>query len=243
MAYTPENVNVYLRAFVGCLAGLGASGHYLSDASPLDYTPQAQWADAFAQAIDTAWGSSAPTNAELYAIQLVSAAVWIGRSPLEKTESGFYEAYESLALGIVALVQQGNAQIVAEGIDPNAGGGGSPGAGTVINVDGTMPQPIAMVAGDTYVVDTSRGDVTLQLPQLSKGQGCIVQQDAHTDWSVYSITVECADGVTKIAGQPPNNAIFAATFVMGPGTTPASNQPGADVTFYNGGSAGGYLTA
>lgn len=133
--YTPQNVSVYLRAFAGFMAGI--SGSAVTDPLAVDYTVAAEMADAFAQQLDVEWGSSVPTLLELYTIQSVAQEVWSNRSPPPFSVALSPGAYTTIALAIVARVLQGNAQVVAEGIDPN--GSGTPGTGTVVSVSGAPP--------------------------------------------------------------------------------------------------------
>lgn len=129
MSYTPNNVCVYLSAFAGALAGLAATGKYLTDASEGDYALPAEQADAFAQATDMAWGNASYTNVDLQQIQSCSQGVWVSRSPL-KNDGGTSvtpSSYTGLAESVVAVVQAGTRQISSEGVDPNGCGGAGTG--------------------------------------------------------------------------------------------------------------------
>jgi hypothetical protein len=131
MAYTPLNVCVYLKAFAGCLAGLGAAGTYLTDPNEGDYTWAARMADAYAQQFDTTWGAVTPTNFEEDAIFGASASVWQTHSMLESHVAFIPNSYTGLCNGAIALVQEGNAQVVIEGVSPSgcsAAGGALGGA-------------------------------------------------------------------------------------------------------------------
>jgi hypothetical protein len=130
--YTPINANVYLEAYAGCLAGLGAAGKYLSDPIGSSYSGETLMAAAYAQQFDTTWGATTPTGLELATICETSEAVWEQRSPLEISFRFLPQAYASLVNGVIALCRQGNAQVMSDGIDPNAIGGGG-GASLVAN--------------------------------------------------------------------------------------------------------------
>jgi hypothetical protein len=116
--YTPHNPCVYLKAFVGCLAGLGSSGPF--DSNPADFSGYARMADAYAQAFDAAWGAAVPTDFEEALIQEASEAAWYAHSPLENGVAFTPGSYTTIAKSVIARVQEGNAQVVSEGIDPNA---------------------------------------------------------------------------------------------------------------------------
>jgi hypothetical protein len=125
MAYTPHSNGLYLAANAGALAGLGVVT-YLTDATQGDYFAPAQQADAYAQAIDTAFFAligAAPTAYEINACRECSERAWANRSPLQQNAT-VPGAYTGLANGVVALIVEGNTQVVSEGIDPNSGGGG-----------------------------------------------------------------------------------------------------------------------
>jgi hypothetical protein len=125
--YSANNLCVYLAAFAGGLAGLTASGKFLLDAIRSDYAYPAQQADAFAQAVDQAWGVGPYTNVDLQQIQEISQAVWqSGRSQLPNGgQSTSRFSYAGVAAAIVAATQAGTAQVVAEGLNPNGCGAGS----------------------------------------------------------------------------------------------------------------------
>lgn len=167
--------SVYVAAFDGAAAGLAANGKFLSDPNAGDYAYYTAMAKAFATQVDTAWtnsGTPSPTCAEIDAIETASFGIWgggvgpIGTATVDATGTvvpggdptvpGNYAGY---ATAVVAFAQQCNAQLVLDGIDPNAacdvggGGGGGitqltndvlagPGAGsqaaTVVSVTGSV---------------------------------------------------------------------------------------------------------
>ena len=99
--------------------------------------------------------------------------------------------------------------------------------------------PYAAAANQTVVVDVSGGAVVVNLPSLGLGQFVQVQQDSNTAFT-STITVNPVSG--SLDQPPPSNGTFVTSFVFGPGTnwvTPSAL--GMDLTWYNGGSAGGYL--
>src|SRR5271157_76752 len=112
--YVPFHTPIYLAAFAGCLAGLGAAGRYLNDPNPADYDLQARSADAFAQQFDTSWGIAPFTNLEIVEIEENCEAVWETRSPLTTDQATIPGNYAGLVNGVIALVRAGNAQVVAE---------------------------------------------------------------------------------------------------------------------------------
>jgi hypothetical protein len=117
--YTPNNDCTYAKAFAGAMAGLGASGRYILDSNLVDAGPYARMADAYAQEFDATWGATAPTSLEQDLIFGASIQVWIGVSPLVSAVAFIPGAYAGLVNAAIALAKEGNAQVVAEGIDPN----------------------------------------------------------------------------------------------------------------------------
>lgn len=100
--------------------------------------------------------------------------------------------------------------------------------------------PVAAVPLTTYVVDSSGGPVVINFPALALGQWIQVQQDSNTALT-NTITVN-PPAAGHLDQPPPVNGTFVTSFVFGPGTnwvTPSAL--GMDLTWYNGGSAGGYL--
>jgi hypothetical protein len=114
---------VYVKAFIGALAGLSADGKVVDPR--VDYSSMAA---AFAAQVDAAWtasGTPSPSFAELDMIVNEAAGIWQGRSPLlvGGTVPG---NYFSIAAAIVMTVQRGNTAIIAAGIDPNAADAAGP---------------------------------------------------------------------------------------------------------------------
>jgi len=148
MSYSPGSTPIYLRAFSGCLAGLGARAGRLT--MPGDNTGLLQMAAAFAQQVDTAWaanGGGTPTKFALATIESSSASIWIGRSPLESAHAFLPLSYEGIATGIATAAIAADAQIIGAGIDPDDFGGSSAGGGNVTagGVSVTPSSPVTQV--------------------------------------------------------------------------------------------------
>jgi hypothetical protein len=168
--------SVYVAASVGAAAGLAASGKYLNDPTGADYAYYTLMAKAFATAIDTAWtasGTPSPTCGEIYSIQSAAFGVWSGdRSPIFGFDnsmppvplSHIAGSYFGVATAIVAFAQQQNAQLILDGIDPNAAcnvGGGGGGitqlTGDTLAGPGAGSQASTTVALTGSVVDSPIG--------------------------------------------------------------------------------------
>jgi hypothetical protein len=114
--YVPNNTPVYLAAFAGALAGLGAPNQPI-----VDVDNSAEMADAFAQALDTVWGVTTYTQLDLLELQVCCEDVWSTRSPLPAPASTTPVDYDAIVTEIIALVRAGTAQVESEGIDPDGG--------------------------------------------------------------------------------------------------------------------------
>ncbi len=224
--YTPQNVDVYLRAFSGFMAGITSSAN--TDVFAGDYASAGQMADAWSQALDIEWGSSQPTILEQWMIATVSEEIWSKRSPLPLPQGIKPGAYVQVALSVVARVQQGNAQVVAEGIDPN--GGGTPGTGTVTSVSGgngikitgapsVSPgvelDPTGAAQSDVWVYDTSGAQFDLR--QLT-------EDDILPGFAISSFT----GGSTVEVGATVTNPAFVAAYNSLPSSASITNSDAID---------------
>lgn len=124
--YTPNNPQVYTAAYSGALAGLALASRSLTDVAPADYVSQANIAGAYAQALDTEWGSVAVAESlEIQGIQSGSQAAWQSRG--SQSTIGPLSGIAAVAAAVVAAVQAGEVYYAANGIPnpPFAGGNGS----------------------------------------------------------------------------------------------------------------------
>ena len=192
MPYTPNNPPIYLAAFAGAIAGLGASGQPFGDVS---YS--AAMSDAFSQAVDIAFGAGPYTALDLEIIREASETAWAERSPLRSPDSITPGAYTGIAQEIVALTRAGDLQVIGEGIDPNAGGG--PGTILVKN-QGVLLGPVGTVDFVGAGVSTTRvGSVaTVTVTALTSG---LVE---------VSVPFSFAGGSINLQTVVPGNIISAA---------------------------------
>jgi hypothetical protein len=157
MSYNPNNLCVYVAAVAGYNAGLIAGRNQPTDPNENDYTDGAERADAFGQAVDTVWGIASYTNADLQQIENAATAMLAsGRSIVPGLVGLTAAGYTGIATALVAGVQAGTRQIVAEGVNPNGCGGG--GGGTVTSVTGSAPIVITGSAASPNVTITAATD-------------------------------------------------------------------------------------
>jgi hypothetical protein len=232
-----------------------AAGRALPNASSTDgFGDDAERADAFAQAVDMAYGSGGYTVADLQQIFGMSSIIWaLGRSPVTGPEGLRASGYTALANGIVGAVQAGTAQIESEGIDPNGCGGGSGPTTPNLNIvyvshagsgdesgsgpSNAKPSPYSANAFDWVVVDASAGVVDVVLPAMTKGQWASVAQDSNTAFS--NQIVVSVNGGGKLDQPAPLNGTFVTSVAFGPGTNWTAT--GNRLQWYNGTSNGGLL--
>lgn len=147
MSYTPINVDIYVAAYAGALAGIAVSGKIISDPSSADYMVPAAQAGAFAQAFDIAWGDNAFTSLTIELTFEACEGTWDRRSPPTNDPKYLLPAtYTALCTAIVAVIQAGTSYFSNQGITPpnwNSGGGGGstipnpPGVGFLLTSTGT----------------------------------------------------------------------------------------------------------
>jgi len=114
MAYAPNNLPIFTAAFAGALAGMGASDRILTD--PIPNNNVNQIAGAFAQAIDTAWGSTPATELDIQSMEEICEGSWQDRTPQPITPFLNPSTFNNLALAIIALVQSGELYFASQGI-------------------------------------------------------------------------------------------------------------------------------
>jgi hypothetical protein len=110
----------------GFLAAMANPG--IPDGSQGDFTTYAKMADNFAQQVDTSWaaqGLGVPTGFQDDLILTAAEELWSRRSPLENSLAFNPKNYTGAAAEVIAKAVAGNAQVVAEGVNPSACGGGS----------------------------------------------------------------------------------------------------------------------
>lgn len=197
--YTPNNADLYLAAFNGTFAALAEAGVVNA---PLI-------ADAFAQEFDTQWGVSTPTGLELNEVNSQSYNYWAGRSPPAiKTVFGVLLAfmpgtYTAIVAGLIALVQAGNARVVAQGIDPNAGGGGGGGPANVTGVlwtalatlHPTVTTSVQALNGHSSVGDGGEGQVFWNPTDTRASDGGTIQQVVSIATGRWNRQVDTATGL------------------------------------------------
>ncbi len=200
MSYTPLNLDVYTAAYAGAIAGIGIpQGAFIIDPVEADYAPVAAIAAAFAQAFDIAW--SATPTANLYDVQAITDAVCntFVKGPGYPFTGAVTtrENWAVTATAIVALIKEGDARAVIDGITfpPVSGGGGGP-----------VPQQywIAPWGSDT----TGTGSIFLPFKTIAHTQSVITDAAINKVYEMICYPGEYAEDVslkafTEIVGFDP----------------------------------------
>lgn len=150
MSYTPNNPNVYLTAMSSCFAAVASGQVANGDLIVADYGAASRIADAFGQAVDTAYGSAnTPSSFEIAVLAQIVEAMWATRSPNLFPFRFSPGNYTALANSVVAALASALAQVVSEISDPNLG------SGTVITT-GTGEAVLAAFADNFVPTETGK---------------------------------------------------------------------------------------
>ncbi len=125
--YTPNNLYVFCAAMVGAHSGLLANSSPLSTSPTYSgYVDTNPIAVAFAQAVDTAWGTSTePTIYQKDEIEQLATLYFSRYNPPAVPDSTNPLSYMSLAAELLAIIQSGVNELTSLGItSPPIGGAG-----------------------------------------------------------------------------------------------------------------------
>lgn len=151
--YTPNNVNVFLAAYSGALAGFAASplGNNLGSVAPHAYINPAQVALAYAESFDTQWGVATATQLDVLSIQACCLQALANRNPDDDADAFIPANWNGICQSIIALVQEGDTIVAAQGIIPP-----SPPPGVlVVDLDGdTIPWSATDLFNNTLATAT-----------------------------------------------------------------------------------------
>lgn len=120
--YTPVQVNTYLAAFAGAIAGLargaGNAPSPVGSSTSATYQFISDVADAFAQSFDQAYSTvgTVPSDFEQNTIAELSEAVWEDRGPTNATAATTSTTYDAETLVLAAVVTEALATVAAQGV-------------------------------------------------------------------------------------------------------------------------------
>jgi hypothetical protein len=215
MSYVPNNPNVFGAAYNGCMYGIAANRAALSDTNESDFVNPAIIAGAFAQAIDTIWGSV--TVANQLDVGVITGACndyWQrGATPSAQGSFQLASTWLGAAEAIVILVDAAEAYFAAQGITPlpiPSGSGSTVLTGDVTGTEagGIIPTTIANVNPDvgTFGSSSQAAQVTVN----AKGQ-VTAAADVTIDATIVG-DVNGSGPVTAIAVTLPTVNLDAGTF-------------------------------
>ncbi len=121
MSYTPKNLNIFIAAYAGAIAGMAATDCILT--ATTGYGGLASVASAFAQSYDTAWGTVASTQLDNECTKQICQATWQHRNPPAVAPFLTPATYTAECNAIIALVQQGDTTFGTLGAGTSSLGG------------------------------------------------------------------------------------------------------------------------
>jgi hypothetical protein len=129
-----------------------------------------------------------------------------------------------------------------QGLPGPAGPAGPAGTGemTIVRVNnggigGAEASPYTASAFETVVIDTTYGSVIVGMESLDVGEWIRTKHDDNTPLASATITIQGPSGV-ELAQPVPENGTFDASY-----SYTGDEFSGTSLTWFNGGSAGGYL--
>lgn len=201
--YSPNNVNVYCAAFAGALSGLAAGplASGLASIRSSDYSNPTQVAGAFAQAFDTEWGLAAITQLDVEQIQSNCEQAMANRQPDDAGQL-LPSTWTDVVQSIIALVQEGDSYVDAQGITP-------PPAPVVVPFPWVIVDEFPGV--DPTGISDSTAGIMLAYDALPASGGTMI----FTDGSTYKVTnLVFTKPVQMDLGRSNLNQIVASTGVM-----------------------------
>jgi len=118
---------MFIAAFAGALAGMGASDRVPTDPDPADYNGLTEVAGAFAQSFDTEWGALPADSLTISTAQELCEVAWQNRSPINVAPFNNPANYTGLSRALKAMIRQGGTYMTSIGVIPPGppGGGGA----------------------------------------------------------------------------------------------------------------------
>jgi hypothetical protein len=120
MIMTPININVFIAAYSGAIAGMATSG-WITDPVSTDYSFVTAIAGAYAQEFDAVWNNATPINTlEQASITAVVSENFRGRGPGPLADSAFTnpQNWSVNVAACIAVITEGNVYFASQGIVP-----------------------------------------------------------------------------------------------------------------------------
>jgi len=180
MSYSPINLELYTWAFNGALAGMGNFNRQNTNSVAVDYSLNAQIADAWAQAFDQAIDyATTPDEVQVGQAFLASYGFWASRQP-NTSGSAFTVAtnpatWTTQCLAIVAQIDAAETWLSSIGITPSLWGEGE-----------TEPLPLPSAANET-LTSLSAGGPLLDTTEWIPSGGYAITGFSITGGTSYEI--------------------------------------------------------
>ncbi len=184
MAYVPFNLSVYVAAYAGAIAGMGASDRVPSSTVVSSYAGLSATAGAYAQAFDTAWGTVRANTLDLASIQEMTAGAWEGRAPVPNAQNFSPTIHVPLVVALIAAIKSSQAYVAHQGIVPSA----PPVPGNVI-----IYQPGGQTSGSVFAT-------WAEVQNVIAGVNAPLTIQADGTFSGAVITIPASSGTTVCRG-------------------------------------------
>ena len=214
--YSPQNLNIFLAAYAGTVAGMAVTNRVISDPVPAHYNNITSIAGAFAKSFDTEWGIRPTTDLDVRMTEEECQSAWEDRSPSNAADNPGVlvpALYTDWCKALIALITSGGAYVGGEGIIPPIPGGppgptGATGLSGATGSTGVTGPGITGPTGPTGVTGPLGG------PTGSTG----VTGSTGATGSTGSIGAAGATGATGSTG---STGVTGSTGATGPATTGA----------------------
>jgi hypothetical protein len=125
--YVPKNPSMFLAAYSGALAGMGASDRQPTNPSSVSLAniDIAAVAGAFAIQFDTVWGTRTTNGYDIDQVETLATSVWESRGPSSFVGASLLipATYDILVKACIALITAGDTYLSGQGIAPLVQGG------------------------------------------------------------------------------------------------------------------------
>lgn len=223
LSYAPENVEVYVQAYNGAMAGM-IYGRVLSSSLSSTYIEQTLSAGVWAQQFDVLWAASeALDEVQAEGIFLGSMGIWSGRFASSLTASQTTAAIEAL----IASIAESEIFFSDQGISiPLWNSGSNSGGNADSTIIGTGFANVVTSEFQVYFCDCSGGPVTLEFPAGTKDQLARVEVVVPGGGG-NNVTLTSASGNTLLYnGAYTNSVVLQGTLGSG-ASFQWTNTPGA----------------
>ena len=197
MAYVPVNIQAYVSAYSGAIAGMAVSGWIVNPASA-HYAQVASIAGAFSEAFDLAWNDASDLdNLEIRGIVAICQCEFDGRGPGSLDNPSFVQRsnWATAAAACAALVLEADAYLASQGINPGsptAGSNTNPAVdltvyvrkgGSDVTGDGSFNKPFATINAACALIRSFANATTTNRYTVLVGTGRYTEALVMSEWT------------------------------------------------------------